>query len=903
MFIILCIISFSLSSYHCQTIKHLNEISIEEELPINSMVTSLTDKIPNLDQSNEYDLVTPLSTDLDLFSINHSQHTLIIKTRIDYETICLKTHHCIVSVSIAVSNEDTIDVYILPIRIINKNDNLIRFLVNRTIIEIEENDENWFQKTYSLPKAYDDDSDSITYSIYLQNWNRPDGLFEFDEKNLLLKPLKKFDREEQNIYLLRLIAHNQNDVSTDIIIVIKDLNDNIPICHHNQALFLISNISSISKFQLNATDYDEGDNGTLEYSLMNSLVGFSIDRFNGDIKFDYTKWIRSNQSILIINVTDHGKPFRLSTKCSIEIQLTFLYDIDFKSNISSINRTEVTIDVESVDLALGLFAIYDKQYNNSCHDCLIHINTSVNDIFSFNYLTYELYLNLNSVILMKILTNYFHNKENVSLNVQIDVINLKYPSIRSTKMYLFIINFNKLNLLMFSNTYFLKVHDNILLNERISIFNRHHRCLNNQSNELILNDPTDTFDIGKNFNLILKKHLNAQQQRSYDLTLQQKQKNSTDDIYTCSVQIRLYILNPYSSANVFPYFSQSFYILSSKNLSEFSLPPIPSYAKYASSVPDLISIDPYNASIIVRSSLLYSSYSYDFRIEAIDSRSPSLSCSIPIRVFFGVNKFPPQLLINSTRQFIEILPSKFLYQIKAYDPDLLLSDQTNSFPPTVEYEIDSSMNIEIERYTGRIFLKDFNTTNINFTLFMKDFGQPNRFITRQTLIFDIKSNENISLTVFFIAASSIIFIVIVLSILTFIIHYCCTRPTKTLKTQKQTTWKNISPTTPDTCLIDNEYMSTTVTSLPRTSSREQRIYPTFSYVHVNNDGQHQRRMLSHSSLDKINFQYSSDKISYRQDSEQRLSMADINKYLERFEKLYNDSSSQQYLHQPMGSVV
>ncbi|CAF5135234.1 unnamed protein product, partial [Rotaria magnacalcarata] len=174
--------------------------------------------------------------------------------------------------------------------------------------------------------------------------------------------------------------------------------------------------------------------------------------------------------------------------------------------------------------------IYDKQYNNSCHDCLIHINTSVNDIFSFNYLTYELYLNLNSVILMKILTNYFHNKENVSLNVQIDVINLKYPSIRSTKMYLFIINFNKLNLLMFSNTYFLKVHDNILLNERISIFNRHHRCLNNQSNELILNDPTDTFDIGKNFNLILKKHLNAQQQRSYDLTLQQKQKNSTDDV-------------------------------------------------------------------------------------------------------------------------------------------------------------------------------------------------------------------------------------------------------------------------------------------------------------------------------------------------------------------------------------
>ncbi len=92
---------------------------------------------------------------------------------------------------------------------------------------------------------------------------------------------------------------------------------------------------------------------------------------------------------------------------------------------------------------------------------------------------------------------------------------------------------------------------------------------------------------------------------------------------------------------------------------------------------------------------------------------------------------------------------------------------------------------------------------------------------------------------------------------------------------------------------------TTTTSLPRTSSREQRIYPTLSYI----DSQHQRRVLSHLSLDKINLQYTSEKISIKQGYEQRLSMTDINRYLERFEKIYNDSSSQQYLHQPIGSVV
>lgn len=531
MYLILYVIFLLFSSNHCQTIKHLNEISIEEELPIGSMVTSLTDKIPNIDQSNEYDLVTPLSMDLDLFSINHNQHSLTIKNRIDYESICSKKNHCIISVSIAVSSDDTIDVYILPIRILNKNDNQIRFYVNRTIIEIEENDENWFKSSYSLPRAYDDDNDFITYSIYLQNWNKPDGLFEFDDKNLSLKPMRKFDREEQNIYLLRLIAHNQNDASTDIIIIIKDINDNMPQCQENQTLFTISNVSLISRFLLNVTDNDEGDNSKLEYNLINSLPGFSIDRFSGEIKFDYTKWIRSNQSILIINITDHGKPVRLSTKCLVGIQFTFLYDVEFKSNSSIIKPMEIDIEIENVDLPLGKFVIYDKQYNEPCHECLINVNSSFDDIFYFNYLTYEMYLNTNSLTLMKILTNYNHINENVSLNIQINIANFKYRSIQSTKNFKINLRFNKLNFLIYSNIYFVKIYENILLKERISIYNNYHRCLNNnQSNELILTDATETFDINQNMNLILRKHLNTKQQNFYQLTLQQKQINATDEV-------------------------------------------------------------------------------------------------------------------------------------------------------------------------------------------------------------------------------------------------------------------------------------------------------------------------------------------------------------------------------------
>jgi hypothetical protein len=260
----------------------------------------------------------------------------------------------------------------------------------------------------------------------------------------------------------------------------------------------------------------------------------------------------------------------------------------------------------------------------------------------------------------------------------------------------------------------------------------------------------------------------------------------------------------YSIDNVYPYFSQAFYILSSKNISQFYLPSIPSYVKYKSSVPNLISVNPLNGSIIIRSSSLYSSYYYDFQIEIIDSHVPSLSSSVSIRIFFGINKYSPRLLINSTRETIEVLSSKFLYQIKAYDPDILINDQMNFLPPVIEYEIDSSMNnIEIERYTGRIFLKYLNTTKVNFTLIMKDFGQPNRLITRHTLTFDIKSKENLSIS-FFILSSLILLIILLLIILLLIINCCCTTPSKS---HEKPTWKNVSPTAPDTRLIDNEYVS------------------------------------------------------------------------------------------------
>jgi hypothetical protein len=136
---------------------------------------------------------------------------------------------------------------------------------------------------------------------------------------------------------------------------------------------------------------------------------------------------------------------------------------------------------------------------------------------------------------MRILTNYHHNQENISFDMQINITNFKTPSIISTKNYSLIIHFNKLNLLIHSNKSFLKIYENILLNQQIPIFNRNHYCLNNHSKDFILIDPTETFKIDQKLNLILQKYLNVKQQNIYHLTLQQKQDNYTN-------QVRLYTL-------------------------------------------------------------------------------------------------------------------------------------------------------------------------------------------------------------------------------------------------------------------------------------------------------------------------------------------------------------------------
>lgn len=83
--------------------------------------------------------------------------------------------------------------------------------------------------------------------------------------------------------------------------------------------------------------------------------------------------------------------------------------------------------------------------------------------------------------------------------------------------------------------------------------------------------------------------------------------------------------------------------------------------------------------------------------------------------------------------------------------------------------------------------------------------------------------------------------------------------------------------------------------MPRVVNREQRIYPTLS--NENNP----QKILEQILLPPPKL-YANENVFIKQDYQRNLSMNDINKYLERFEKIYNNSS-ELHLGEPVGSVV
>ena len=77
---------------------------------------------------------------------------------------------------------------------------------------------------------------------------------------------------------------------------------------------------------------------------------------------------------------------------------------------------------------------------------------------------------------------------------------------------------------------FLNINEQSAVNERISLANHSSHCFDNQVNDLILLDSTETFELDQDTHLILKKSLNFAHQQQYHLLLKTPTNNRTSQV-------------------------------------------------------------------------------------------------------------------------------------------------------------------------------------------------------------------------------------------------------------------------------------------------------------------------------------------------------------------------------------
>ena len=132
-----------------------------------------------------------------------------------------------------------------------------------------------------------------------------------------------------------------------------DVNDNIPQCSIPYDRLVIPENYSIDKplIKLNATDPDNGINGTINYTFeTNSTWPFEINRKTGEIYskqiFDYESHFK-NFSI-IINLEDNGFPIRNQNQNACQIDI-FLEDVnDNRPELIDNQQTKLFFDIHKI---------------------------------------------------------------------------------------------------------------------------------------------------------------------------------------------------------------------------------------------------------------------------------------------------------------------------------------------------------------------------------------------------------------------------------------------------------------------------------------------------------------------------------------------------------------------------
>ncbi|XP_069619743.1 protocadherin gamma-C5-like isoform X3 [Ranitomeya imitator] len=304
------------------------------------------------------------------FSVNQANGGLVVKDRIDRESLCGSSPSCLLQIEVVAENP--VELFTLEIEILDINDNSPSFISNDHNIEITEAFTTPGAQ-FELEIAQDLDVGVNGVSQYTLNTNPYFSLSVKNRKDGTLIPQlileKVLDREEKQEHHLILTAIDGGEPARSgtcrITIVVLDINDNPPV--FNQSVYKISIRENLPLntviLTLNATDQDDGANGEIQYifgshTSESAKAIFDLNQHSGDIFLIGTVDFEDmNFHELAIRAVDKGLP-KLIGNCLVQVEIEDVNDNPPEISFLS-TKTNIPENAQ-MGTVVGFISVTDK---------------------------------------------------------------------------------------------------------------------------------------------------------------------------------------------------------------------------------------------------------------------------------------------------------------------------------------------------------------------------------------------------------------------------------------------------------------------------------------------------------------------------------------------------------------
>ncbi|KAM4585681.1 uncharacterized protein V3H82_004657 [Fundulus diaphanus] len=369
--------------------------SIPEEMPKGSVVGNLARDL-GLDvkrlKSGKARIFTGDSAEY--VELSRERGVLLVKERIDRESLCRQTTPCALHLQIILENP--MELFRITIEITDINDNSPSFKNDEKRFEISES--AVAGSKFVLEKAVDSDIGrngiknyilKPTDNFALKVENQADGNKKVEM--VLHKPLDR-EKEEQIALLLKAVDGGEPQMSgtVKIYVTVLDANDNAPVFTQPvyKAAIAENSQKGTTLTRVSATDADKGINGNVSYALSTSIDSlgdiFAIKENGEVILVGEVDFERAKSYQIDIEATDSGG---LSDSSKIMVDVVDVNDND--PVISILSKSDFIPEDSPYNTVIVMFSVLDPDSgNNGRVSCRISenmpftIKTSSNDFYT-----------------------------------------------------------------------------------------------------------------------------------------------------------------------------------------------------------------------------------------------------------------------------------------------------------------------------------------------------------------------------------------------------------------------------------------------------------------------------------------------------------------------------------------